>query len=242
MLRLLRPGLPLLAAIALLTSPRPYAAQPATGRALTIEDYYRIQTVGNPLLSPDGRWVSYSISTRIEDDQQTRLEFWLVPADASTKPWRVLHYGRDIAGPRWTPDNRLEDVADRLQWTINPANPSAPPLRSESQRAGGGGGRGGRGGAAAGQDSPGIPSPDGKWVATLADVAQNKPSQPAVSDFERRHEERFKGVIFDWKDFQRDGQPFPAPNLRARPAQQVMLAPASGGDAKGAHRRGHQAG
>jgi dipeptidyl aminopeptidase/acylaminoacyl peptidase len=236
MLRLLRPGFPIVAAIVLLTSPRPSAVQPATGRALTIEDYYRIQTVGNPLLSPDGRWVSYSISTRIEEDQQTRLEFWLVPCDASAKPWRVLHYGRDIAGPRWTPDNRLEYVADRLQWTIDPNNPAAPPAKSTSQRAAAGGGRGGRGGrggaAPAGQDSPGVPSPDGKWIATLVDVAQNRPPQSAASDFERRHEERFKGVIFDWKDFQRDGQPFPAPNLRARPAQQIMLAPAAGGERK----------
>ena len=45
---------------------------------------------------------------------------------------------------------------------------------------------------------------------------------PTRSDFERRHEERFKGVTFDWKDFQRDGQPFPAPNLRARPAAQLV--------------------
>jgi dipeptidyl aminopeptidase/acylaminoacyl peptidase len=235
--RLLRPGFPIVAAIALLTSSRPSAVQPATGRALTIEDYYRIQTVGNPLISPDGKWVNYSISTRIEEDQQTRLEFWLVPSDASAKPWRVLHYGRDIAGPRWTPDNRLEYVADRLQWTIDPNNPAAPPAKSTSQRAAAGGDRGGRGGrgggaAPAGQDSPGVPSPDGKWIATLVDVAQNRPPQSAASDFERRHEERFKGVIFDWKDFQRDGQPFPAPNLRARPAQQIMLAPAAGGERK----------
>ena len=235
MLRLLRPRLLLLAAIALLTSSRPDAAQPTTGRALTIEDYYRIQTVGNPLLSPDGRWVSFSISTRIEEDQQTRVEFWLVPSDASAKPWRVLHYGRDIAGPRWTPDNRLEYVADRLQWTMDPVNPGAAPVRSTTQRAtpGGRGGRGGRGGTPpTGADAPGIPSPDGNWIATLVDIAQAKQSEPSVSDFERRHEERFKGAIFDWKDFQRDGQPFPAPNLRARPAQQIAIAPAGGGERK----------
>ena len=29
--------------------------------------------------------------------------------------------------------------------------------------------------------------------------------------------------MFDWMEFQRDGQPFPAPNLTTRPAQQIML-------------------
>jgi dipeptidyl aminopeptidase/acylaminoacyl peptidase len=39
-------------------------------------------------------------------------------------------------------------------------------------------------------------------------------------------------VTFDWKDFQRDGQPFPAPNLRARPGASVVVQPASGGAAR----------
>jgi dipeptidyl aminopeptidase/acylaminoacyl peptidase len=38
-------------------------------------------------------------------------------------------------------------------------------------------------------------------------------------------------VTFDWMEFQRDGQPFPAPNPNLRPAQQVVLQSADGGDA-----------
>ena len=30
-------------------------------------------------------------------------------------------------------------------------------------------------------------------------------------------------MTFDWKDFQRDGQPFPAPDLHARPAGQLVV-------------------
>lgn len=36
------------------------------GRALTIEDYYRVKTVGASHLSPDGRWVAFTVATRIE--------------------------------------------------------------------------------------------------------------------------------------------------------------------------------
>lgn len=52
------------------------------GRALTIEDYYRIRTVGAAALSPNGHWVSYTVSTRIEADNGTKTETWLAAADA----------------------------------------------------------------------------------------------------------------------------------------------------------------
>jgi dipeptidyl aminopeptidase/acylaminoacyl peptidase len=55
-------------------------------------------------------------------------------------------------------------------------------------------------------------------------AAESRPRAYA-SEFEKRHEERFKGVAFDWKDFQRDGAPFPAPNLHARPAAQLIVRP-----------------
>jgi hypothetical protein len=58
-------------------------------------------------------------------------------------------------------------------------------------------------------------------------VLRDKPAPQAkpapANEFERRHAERFKGAIFDWMEFQRDGQPFPAPDPTARPAQQVVL-------------------
>jgi len=38
----------------------------ASGRALTIEDYYRVLDVGAPQMSPDGRFVAFTVSRRIE--------------------------------------------------------------------------------------------------------------------------------------------------------------------------------
>jgi dipeptidyl aminopeptidase/acylaminoacyl peptidase len=58
------------------------------------------------------------------------------------------------------------------------------------------------------------------------------PREPAArTDFERRHEERFQGVQFDWLNFQRDGAPFPAPdnaNPYVSPPQEIVLLPANG--------------
>src|SRR5687768_15891647 len=50
------------------------SGQAARGRALTIEDYYRIKTVSDAQISPNGRWVAYSVSTRIEDDNTNAID------------------------------------------------------------------------------------------------------------------------------------------------------------------------
>ncbi len=184
----------------------------ATGRALAIEDYYRIQTVASPAISPDGRWVVFTVATRIEEDNSTRTEVHLAPSDASAKPRRITHYGKDVASPSWTDDSRLRYSADRQQWTVDPSNAASVPVRAAATPAGA------------------VVSADGKWIAFAKDKPQPKKETTYASDFERRHEERFKGVTFDWKDFQRDGQPFPAPNLHARPAAQLVIQPAGGGD------------
>jgi dipeptidyl aminopeptidase/acylaminoacyl peptidase len=188
--------------------------QPARGRPLAIEDYYRLQTIGSPAISPSGRWVVFTVSTRIEDDNSTRTETFVVPADASARPLRVAHYGKDIASASWTADSRLEYPAERERWSLDPQNPSAPPQKVAA----------GPGGA--------IASPDARWIAFAKEKAQAKAERVYASEFEKRHEERFKGVSFDWKDFQRDGAPFPAPNLRARPAAQLVVRPAGGGAEK----------
>ena len=62
-----------------------------------------------------------------------------------------------------------------------------------------------------------IASADGKWVRSRAKGTAEDASDAYASEFEKRHQERFKGVTFDWKDFQRDGGRFPAPNLSAQP-------------------------
>jgi dipeptidyl aminopeptidase/acylaminoacyl peptidase len=207
------------------------AEQPPTvGRALAIEDYYRIQAVGSPAISPDGAWVSFTVSTRIEDDNSTRVETWIVSADATSPPSRVTHYGRDVSGARWSDDSRVEYTVDRQAWRIDPRRIPLTPVKSgPSQQGGGRGGRGAIAGATAAQAAAPLPSPDGKLAATLVDKPAARIDPDPTSEFERRHEERFKGATFDWTDFQRDGQPFPAPNLRARPSALVVVAAAGSG-------------
>jgi dipeptidyl aminopeptidase/acylaminoacyl peptidase len=208
------------------------AGQSAPGRALKIEDYYRIRNVGSPSISPNGLWVAFAVTTRVEDDKdptKSASEGWYVPIDGRAPAVRIEADGGDVTNLRWLDDNRLQYSRDRQQWTMDPANPSTSPVQVESSeaqgRAGRGGGRG-RGGVSA------SPSPDGRWRAELRDKAQPKSEPQYASEFEKRHQQRFQGAIFDWKDFQRDGQPFPVPDPRARPAVQIVLTPTGAGESK----------
>ena len=54
----------------------------------------------------------------------------------------------------------------------------------------------------------------GNFIATVRNVSPPKRERTFESEFEKRHEARFKGVQFDWMDFHRDGGPFPVPNVR----------------------------
>ncbi len=210
-----RVGAALILAAAIQVSPDARQGTPSGRRPLAIEDYYRVQTVANPQISLSGRWVAYTVATRIEEDNGSRTEAYIVPADGGA-PRRILHYGKDVANPRWSwcEEDCLEYTVDRQQWQIDPASESAPPARTDSL------------------PDAAATSADGKWIAFAREKPAAKKEARYASDFERKHEERFKGVTFDWKDFQRDGQPFPAPNQRARPSAEVVIKPAGGGDAK----------
>src|SRR5687767_908838 len=94
------------------------SGQATRGRALTIEDYYRIKTVGDPQISQNGQWVTYTVTTRAEDDNTNAIETFVVPADGSAPPRRITHDGRSVASPRWNDDGLL-------QYTLNARTNSA---------------------------------------------------------------------------------------------------------------------
>lgn len=195
------------------------AAQPVAGRAraLQAEDYYRMKSVGAPRLSPDGRWVAYTVTQPVEVTNTTTTQTWLVMTVGAPSERRIQINGEDVSNPRWGEDNRLRVTLKATTWSVDPANPATP----LEERA-----------AAAAAGGAWLPSPDGQWLARVQDVPRPPAPAPALTDFERRHEERFKGDAFDWYPFRQDGQRFPLPNRHARPATEVVIRPASGGDAR----------
>ena len=86
----------------------PLAGQ--SGRPLALEDYYRANTVGSPRISPTGDWVTYTVSTRIEDTNETetgivgRAGRRVGPAD--TRGARRWERGQPAMGARRPPARR----------------------------------------------------------------------------------------------------------------------------------------
>src|SRR6476646_1196834 len=83
------------------TTSTPSAAQQA--RPIEPDDYYKIQRVGDSKLSPDGRYVLYTVQTvrREQNDRVTHI--WV--ADLQTgKSRRISTAGVNSTGPKWTPD------------------------------------------------------------------------------------------------------------------------------------------
>lgn len=196
-------------------APRAPADRAAAARALAPEDYYRLRSVGAPRISPDGRWVAYTVSTPVEETNGSLVESWLVGADGRGTPVRVRREGGDVTDPRWAGDGRLRVRQGEAVWLVDPSRPDAPPVREE------------RG------PGEGATSPDGRWVAVVREVPGTRvggPPPPAapVSDFRRRHDERFRGKALDWYPFLQDGQSFPVPDPRARPTAEIFLEAADG--------------
>jgi dipeptidyl aminopeptidase/acylaminoacyl peptidase len=131
---------------------------------------------------------------------------------AITNP-QISEDGRTV---RFSVQTRVEtDNSTKTDVFTVPADASAAPTRIDAPPPAGG--RGGRGGAVR------VTSPDGQWLVRTQEKPQPKAEPPYASDFDKRHQERFKGVIFDWKDFQRDGATFPVPNPTLQPALQIVL-------------------
>lgn len=206
-------------ACALLASAATADAQAPRGRALAIEDYYHLKTIGAPAISNDGKWVAYTVATRIEETNGTQNEVWLVPFGTSSPAHRVGADGTSAANPTWTKDGRLRFTAGGRALSIDPASPD----RVDSSASPGG--MGGRGGGAVAS----VTSPDGKWVASVRDTPPPALTRTFASDFEKRHNDRFKGAQFDWMEFHRDGAPFPTPNVKdpyvSPPQELFLLAP-----------------
>jgi dipeptidyl aminopeptidase/acylaminoacyl peptidase len=178
-------------------------------RGLALEDYYRLKEVGAPRISPDGRWVAYTVSTPIERTNADAVETWLVRADGTGEPVRIEHAGLNVSDPLWQTDGRLRFTSGDARYSIDPARPDAAALAM----------------------TPIVnSSPDGRLVASTREVPRDAKPSPSLSDFERRHEARFKGEQFDWWPIRRNAERFPVPDGKAREPTEIFVASLDGSD------------
>jgi dipeptidyl aminopeptidase/acylaminoacyl peptidase len=185
-------------------------------RALAIDDYYRVRTVGAPRLAPTGEWVAFTVSSRVEATNAEPGEVWLASSDGRMPARRISRDGADAAAPVWE-GARLVFRSGGRRWQVDPARPDSlidlgaitPPNPAETF----------------------IAAPVGARAVLLKDLPAPPLPADTRTEFERRHDARFQGRQFDWLNFQRDGARYPVPdrtNARLFPAQELWLTTSTG--------------
>jgi dipeptidyl aminopeptidase/acylaminoacyl peptidase len=72
---------------------------------ITVDDYFRFGTVGDPRISPDGRWIAYTVTTDDLEKDESRSRIWMLPA-AGGDPVPLTAEADDSTSPRWSPDGK----------------------------------------------------------------------------------------------------------------------------------------
>jgi dipeptidyl aminopeptidase/acylaminoacyl peptidase len=85
----------------------PVRADGPTGKAvITHEALWMMKRVGAPAVSPDGKWVVFSVTEPSYEQDKASNALWLVPADGSAAPRRITGGKTGGNGVAWSPDSR----------------------------------------------------------------------------------------------------------------------------------------
>ena len=74
-------------------------------RVITHEDVWLLKRVGEPAVSPDGKWAVFSVIEPDYDPAKQVSDLWIVPTDGSTPPRRLTTTKAPESGVAWSPDS-----------------------------------------------------------------------------------------------------------------------------------------
>ena len=79
-------------------------AQEAAKHAITFEDLIKLQRVSEPAISPDGKWVAYTVAVPDMEANRNASNIWLAPT-AVGEAIQLTQSGKD-SSPVWSPDGK----------------------------------------------------------------------------------------------------------------------------------------
>src|SRR5438045_9031336 len=89
------------------------SAAAQTGRSLQPTDLYRLNDVSSPQISPDGKWVSYVLSSVDTAKDRRTTDVWMVSWDGKENV-QLTTSPNNESNPKWSPDGRyLSFVSSR---------------------------------------------------------------------------------------------------------------------------------
>ncbi|TDB67995.1 S9 family peptidase [Arundinibacter roseus] len=151
-------------------------AQSSAKRPLKPSDVYRLKSVSEPKVSPDGGWVAYVLSSADSAANKRKKDLWMVSWDGK-ESLQLTHTPDNESSPEWSPDGKyLSFISSRggldqaQLWLMDRRGGEAKKITSLKHSL---------------EDYAW--SPDGKQIAlaikTLADTSTNKKTKdPIVTD------------------------------------------------------------
>lgn len=76
-----------------------------TKRHLGPDDYYRMREVGAPQISPDGKWIAYTVTTMNRDLDRLETQIWTVDWEG-TQNLQMTFGPESASSPKWSPDGK----------------------------------------------------------------------------------------------------------------------------------------
>jgi dipeptidyl aminopeptidase/acylaminoacyl peptidase len=74
-------------------------------KPITHEALWMMKRVGAPVISPDGKWVVYSVNEPSYEKDKAVSDLWMVAADGSKPPRRITNTKAAEGGVAWSPDS-----------------------------------------------------------------------------------------------------------------------------------------
>lgn len=80
-------------------------AEETSLRALTIDDLFKIKRVGDPQISPEAKWIAYTVTDVDLEKDESETRVWMVPVSGG-EALPMTGRGSSASQPRWSPDGK----------------------------------------------------------------------------------------------------------------------------------------
>jgi dipeptidyl aminopeptidase/acylaminoacyl peptidase len=198
----------------------------AQERGLLPTDYYRLVSVGDVAVSPDGAFVAFTVTTVVEDENERHREIWMQDLREGRPvgtPRRFTDPTRESSDPRWSPDGTL------LAFTSRRGDDNGVWFVRVS-------GSGGEAFHIDGVDASPVWSPDGAWIAFTKgpeeedenDQRRGWISPSAITS--TVDAKRFDGRVITSIRYKRDGILTLRPDPATRGKSQLFVVASTGGE------------
>src|SRR5262249_33721713 len=71
-----------------------------------VEDFWKVQRLGKPAISPNGKWVAVEVTSYSMEDNSSTSDLWLFSTDGKTRRQLTTFKGKN-SGPAWSPDSKM---------------------------------------------------------------------------------------------------------------------------------------